>query len=108
MGAGLECQMKNHRIYITGLSIAAFAVVVLLGYLIWSGYREAIQRAEITTRDYASILDAKLDATMRRADADLQELASTVPVAALSRHAVPHYIEALVVRLKSKLNGFPE
>ena len=35
--------------------------------------------------------EAFLDATLRRADADLQELVHTVPVAALSQRAAPRY-----------------
>jgi len=73
------------------VSVATLAVMALMVYLIWSGYREAIRNAETTSRNYAAIIEARLDATLRRTDADLQELARTIPVAALSKQAVPRY-----------------
>ena len=53
------------------LGAAVLAVLALLGYLIWSGYREGIVTAETTTRNYAAIIEARLDSTLRRIDADL-------------------------------------
>ena len=40
-------------------------MMIIVGYLIWSGYREAIAAAEVKTSDYAEILEARLDATLR-------------------------------------------
>jgi hypothetical protein len=40
--------------------------MALMGYLIWSGYQEAICTAETTTRNYVAIIEAQLDATLRR------------------------------------------
>ncbi|MCX7150746.1 MAG: hypothetical protein NTY05_15340, partial [Rhodocyclales bacterium] len=57
------------RELIAFLGIFAFAVIPLVAYLIWSGYQVAIDDAETTTRNYAAILEARLDATLRRADA---------------------------------------
>jgi PAS domain S-box-containing protein len=57
------------------LSVAALAMTALIGYLVWSGYRDVIRTAETTSRNYAAIVEAPLDATLRRAAADLQELA---------------------------------
>ena len=44
------------------LGAGALAVLSLLAYLIWSGYDEAIQAAGTTTRNYAAIIEARLDA----------------------------------------------
>src|ERR1017187_8335317 len=63
------------------LSIVALAVMPIVGYLIWSGYQAAIHGAETTTRDYAAILEARLEATLRRVDADLRDLSREIPKA---------------------------
>lgn len=90
------------------LGIAALAVMVLVTYLIWSGYQEAIQGARTTTRNYAGILEARLDATLRRADAILLELRGTVPIAALSKQAVPRYAREIDASLDVKMVRFTE
>lgn len=86
---------------ITALAAVVLAVMSLLGCLIWSGYREAKYEAETKTRNYAAIIEARLDATLRRADADLQKLARTIPIGALSRQAVSRYARELSVAMES-------
>lgn len=100
--------MNNHRKLFVALVASVLAALTLMGYLTWSGYQTAIHAAETATRDYAATIEARLDATLRRADADLQELARTIPVAALSDQAVPRYARELRVRLESRLVNFPE
>jgi diguanylate cyclase (GGDEF)-like protein/PAS domain S-box-containing protein len=90
------------------LSIVVLAVMPIVGYLTWSGYKAAIHNAETMTRNYAAILEARLDATLRRADADLWELARTIPVAALSQQAVPRYARELNADLDFRLFNFKE
>jgi len=90
------------------LGVTALATLVLLGYLIWSGREEAISAARTTTRNYAAILEARLDATLRRIDADLLEQADLLPAAALREQAVPRYARELNAILKSRLVNFGE
>jgi len=67
------------RTLIALLSLVVLAVMSIVGCLIWSGYEAAIYNAETKTRDYAAILEARLEATLRRAEADLGELAREIP-----------------------------
>ena len=90
------------------LSIAALAVMPVVGYLIWSGYQAAIRSAENTTRNYALILEARLEATLRRADADLWDLARAIPIAALSQRALPRYARELNADLDFRMFKFKE
>ena len=90
------------------LGLAVLAVTALMGYLIWSGYQEAVRGAEITTRNYAAILEARLDATLRRADAILLERVRTIPAAALSKRAVPRYAGEIDAMLDSHMARFDE
>ena len=77
----------------------AFVVTLIVSYLIWQGYREAKQLAETTTQNYAAIIEARLEATLRRADAVLIDLMRSIPVAALHKQAVPRYARQINVDL---------
>ncbi len=100
--------MNNRRNLAMAFGAGALAVAMLLGYLIWSGYREAIQSAETTSRNYAATIEARLDATLRRADAHLSELTRNLPVAALSKQAMPRHARELDAGLDLRLLNFPE
>jgi diguanylate cyclase (GGDEF)-like protein/PAS domain S-box-containing protein len=99
--------MINRRKLLFALCAIALAMMVLLGYLVAAGYREAIHAVETTTRGYAAILEARLDATLRRADADVQQLIRTTPLTMLNQDAVPRNPDVDGF-LKSSLIEFPE
>ena len=61
--------MNNRRKLAIALGVGMLTMLALMTYLIWSGYRDAIKDAETRTKDYAEILEARLEATLRRADA---------------------------------------
>ena len=104
----LSTGRRHRRTLLVPLGIAALVVTVLISYLIWSGYREAVLGAGTTTRNYAAILEARLDATLRRADAILLEQVRTVPVAALGKQAVPRYAREIDAALDSHMAHFSE
>ena len=86
----------------------AFVVTLIVSYLIWQGYREAKQLAETTTQNYAAIIEARLEATLRRADAVLIDLMRSIPVAALHKQAVPRYARQINVDLDLHMASFNE
>ena len=67
--------MKHRRKLFIAFGALAFATLAILGYLIWSDYRQEVRSARTSTRDYAAILETRLDATLRRANANLLVLA---------------------------------
>jgi diguanylate cyclase (GGDEF)-like protein/PAS domain S-box-containing protein len=87
---------------------AVLVVMLLLAYQMWQSYREQVVNAETVTRNYAAIFEARLDATLRRVDADLKALAREFPVAALNKQALPRYAQALDGHLDSRLFNFKE
>ncbi len=91
-----------------GLLATAFAVLLLLGYLIWSGYQETIRGAATTSANTVATLEARLEATLRRADAVLLSLSRSVPMEALNKQAVPRYAARLDAELDSRMVNFPE
>ena len=100
--------MIQQRNLIAAFGLGALAVVALIAYLIWSGYREAVHLAETTTRNYAAMIEGRLDATFRRAEAHVTELARDLPIAALSQDAVPHHAAAIDSGLDLRRLNFPE
>ena len=70
---------------VTGMLILLLLVVAQL----WVSYQDQVKTAEISTRNLAAIFEARLDATLRRTDADLQTLAASIPREAMSQSAVP-------------------
>ena len=104
----LSSDRRRHRTPIVLFGVALLALTALMGYLVWSVFREAVQGAGTTTRNYAAILDARLEATFRRADADLLDWVHTAPVAALSKQAVPRYASGIDATLDSQMAGFSE
>jgi diguanylate cyclase (GGDEF)-like protein/PAS domain S-box-containing protein len=99
--------MSRHLKLLVALGAGALAMMALVGHLIWSAYREALHAAETTTRGYAAILEARLDATLRRADADLRQLARAIPTAALRQDAVSRNAH-LPALMNASLINFPE
>jgi PAS domain S-box-containing protein len=100
--------LSNRGLLLVALGASVLAVSTLVGYLIWSGYLEAKTIAETTSRNYASIIEARLDATLRRADAHLQELARELPRAALNAKSAAKNSREWDARMDLQLRNFPE
>ena len=98
---------QRTRLYVL-LGLAMLIVLLLLGCQIWLSYQENLREAETKTRNYVSILEARLDATLRRTDAVLQGLTLTLPKDALSLQAVPRYAAKLSGELDAHLVNFEE
>jgi PAS domain S-box-containing protein len=103
--AGLHASSKTLFIM---LGVTVLAVIILLLYQIRLSYRESILEAETKTRNYSAILEARLDATLRRTDAILQRFVNSIPAAAMSQHAVSRFENQLNGELDSHLVNFDE
>jgi len=90
------------------LAGSVLVLLLLLAFQLGLSYQDQIRSAEVSTRNLAAILDARLDATLRRTDADLQALAAEIPSAALSRKAVARYAPLINPRLDSSLLNMDE
>ena len=91
---------------LTTRGLLAGALLVLLSlpaFQLGLSYQDQVRSAEVSTRNLAAIFDARLDATLRRTDADLQALVSELPAAALSRQAVARYAKTVNADLDSRL-----
>lgn len=78
-------------------------LLMLLAYQLWLSYRSQVRAAEVSTSNFAEIFEARLDAVLRRTDADLKAISLEIPRAALSQKAIPLFEQALNVSLKRRL-----
>lgn len=94
------------------LWIALLALILggflLLGYVLWSGYKEIWAEAQITARSQAELIEARFEATLRRGDADLEELISQIPAEALDKAAAPRFRGQIEADLERHRLAFPE
>jgi len=90
------------------LGTTVLIMVLVIAYRLSVSRGEEIAAAEVATRNYAAIFEARLDASLRRADADLKALVREIPVAALNPQAAPRYAQELNARLDSRLFNFRE
>nr|MBL8412782.1 EAL domain-containing protein [Dechloromonas sp.] len=92
-------------IALVSLALGGF---LLLGYVLWSGYKETWAEAQATARSHAELLEARFDATLRRVDSDLAELTDEVPHEALLKSQVSHYRKRIEADLERYRLAFPE
>ena len=100
--------MKHRRKILVALGALVLAALAIFSYLIWTEHEQAIASAQIRTRDYAAVLETRLDATLRRADAELRSLVRDLPRAALSKQAVARHADAINGDLDAQMVDFAE
>ncbi|MCA0184930.1 MAG: EAL domain-containing protein [Proteobacteria bacterium] len=88
--------------------LVALAMAALMAFLLGAAHGDLQLQAATDARNMVRVLEARLEATLRRAQANLEELAVDVPLEALE----PEVPEALRERVRNKLvleaRHFPE
>lgn len=88
--------------------VLVVGIFLLLAYNFWATYRETRAEAEFTARSQAELIEARLDATLRRVDADLNRLAARVPGELLGPATGVTMRQALERDLERNRIAFPE
>jgi PAS domain S-box-containing protein len=83
-------------------------VGLLLGVFLWTSYQDQMALAKANSKNLVEVLETRLDATLRRAQVTLEDLASEVPLEALNLAARQRYAEHLHQRLARLSRNFPE
>jgi len=96
------------KLPISLIGFGLLVLLVLLGGQLWVSYRDQIKTAETTTRNLAAMFETRLDATLRRTDADLQTLAAIIPPEAMNQAAVPVFEKELNADLDSRVFNIEE
>lgn len=92
-------------IALVALALGSF---VLLGYVLWSGYKEIWTEAQTTASSHADLLEARFDATLRRVDSTIAELIDQLPSEALDNASAPKYRERVEAGIERQRLAFPE
>ena len=98
----------DNRLFWWLLALVMFALLLLLGWQLGISYRDQVKTAEINTHNIASILDARLDVTLRHIDADLKSIASAIPQEALSQKSVSRFSREINANLDSRMFDLEE
>jgi signal transduction histidine kinase len=101
-------RLLTSRRFFAEVIVAAFAVALLLGYLILSSYQETIHGAESATQREAGILALRLDEILRGTDRTLKHVARNMPIAALSKAASSRFAPEWNREFDSRMMDFPE
>ncbi|HZX33306.1 MAG TPA: diguanylate cyclase [Rhodocyclaceae bacterium] len=88
--------------------LGCFATLLLLCSLLWVSYQETEKRATLTARNTVEILEAHLNATFRRLQADLEGVAVSVPREAMDAAGIPSFRARLDRELAMHARQFPE
>jgi diguanylate cyclase (GGDEF)-like protein/PAS domain S-box-containing protein len=81
---------------------------VLLAYVVWSTYQDSRAEAELTARNYAELIETRFDATLRRVDADLGQIAERLPGELLAEPNPGAARRVLERDMERYRQGFPE
>lgn len=103
-----EFSVAIRRSYWGLFLLGCLATLMLLSFLLWESYQESEKQATLTARNTVEILEAHLNATFRRLQADLQEMAASVPREAMEPAGVPRFEAELNQELIMHARQFPE
>ena len=102
---------QSQNAYLKRFGVVSLGVLfglALIIYLTWSDHQDVLKATGDNVRDYAAILETRLDSTLRRADAELLELVADIPVVALNKQEVSRYATVLNAKLDSGMVKFLE
>jgi diguanylate cyclase (GGDEF)-like protein/PAS domain S-box-containing protein len=106
--AAEPAKRRDRRLPWLPLVVGLLTVGGLLGYLLWSEYRVALRTAETTGHNLSGIIEARLDATLRRSDAVLQVLVRSLPASAMQPAEAPRHARQFDAELDARAAHFPE
>ena len=94
------------------LWVALIALMVggffLLAYVLWSAYQDVWADARLVASSQAEMLDARFDATLRRVEATLDDLAVRIPVEAYGASGIDDFRGSIEGELERTRQAFPE
>ncbi|MDD2662274.1 MAG: EAL domain-containing protein [Dechloromonas sp.] len=86
----------------------AFGGFLLMSYVVWSAHREIWVEARLTAQSQVDRLEAQFDATLRRVDASLDDLAFRLPREAMDKSRAAEFRPALEAQIDRMRRSFPE
>ncbi|HZV55865.1 MAG TPA: diguanylate cyclase [Rhodocyclaceae bacterium] len=96
------------RHVLSPLTIVIVTAALLLGYLLWFGYQEAMQAAEVNARNLTWMIESRFGAALDRTRATLDEMAARLNAEMLRPEAVAAHQGRLNAELDLELSHFRE
>ncbi len=90
------------------VAIVFLVLLLLLVYQLRLSYRDHVMTAEINMSNFAAIFEARIDATLRRADADLLAMSIEIPLGALNAKAGANFADTINDKLEARLYRMDE
>lgn len=98
---------NGNHLWIALISLAVCGFM-LLGYVLWSAYHEVWTEARSMASSQSELLEARFDATLRRIDVTLNDLAEHVPKEALHAETATRFRPDVERKLDGLQRAFPE
>jgi diguanylate cyclase (GGDEF)-like protein/PAS domain S-box-containing protein len=98
---------KGHQLWIALIPLVVGGFILLF-YVLWSAYRDVWAEARPFANSQSGLLEARFDATLRRIDATLEELAERLPKEALAADARTRFRAEIEKDLERQQRAFPE
>ena len=100
---------RRQRTTLIALLIAAFlAVVGIVLYQGWLGYQDSMAAARTNSLNLSTVIETRLDASLRRAASDLKDLGNGLPDAALNKTSAASLADEIGDDMDSHIRDFPE
>lgn len=96
------------QLYLAPYVVAWVATTLLLGYFLWNSYHQTQTSAEVALNNVTQIVEARIEATLRRIQNDLEHIAQDLPAAALELPNVERFAEHIRFDLNNRAEHFPE
>jgi diguanylate cyclase (GGDEF)-like protein/PAS domain S-box-containing protein len=97
----------GYHLWIALISLAVGGFI-LLAYVLWSAYQDVWAEARSVASSQSELLEARFEATLRRIDATLDDMAERIPQEALQAEAAPRFRPAIEKDLERYQRVFPE
>ena len=81
---------------------------ILLAYVLWSAYQDVWSEARSVASGQAELLEARFDATLRRVEATLDDMAVRVPEDAFQAKSAERFRQMIEAELERARHVFPE
>jgi diguanylate cyclase (GGDEF)-like protein/PAS domain S-box-containing protein len=99
---------RAQRISIVFFLLLVMATAALIAFLLGTAYVEKQHQAEVNVSNVVSVLETRLEATLRRSQATLEELARTTSPALMSLAVRAQHAPAIQRELALRASHFPE
>ena len=96
------------KVYVSTFIVATVTIVLLLTFFLASAYRQTFEATEVAMKNMVASVNVSIDASLRRIEGDLAQLAAHLPVDALHVSQIARHASAVLRDLDERVTFFPE